>query len=134
MAANKLYNKKWLLITACTIGVACGVFAEGLWQVKIRNGPEDIFITQWLAANTRITKLVGKTLKIELRRIRSTYAVGFNNDAHGRYHYSLVGARAEMDVLVSWHKEPRNHSVVIDSVEPYGESFDEPIWRNSQVK
>ncbi len=130
MNARRLFARRWLMISVVVVGVICGLSFEGLWQFKIKRGTEQIVVSRWLTHSKDLEAFVGSINSVELERVRSTYSYGLHDDSSGRYHYSVIGTRSKMDVLVSWHEEPQSHAVVIDLVQPYGETFSSPIWRN----
>ena len=130
MIARRLFARRWLMISVGAVGVICGLSFEGLWQFKIKRGTEQIVVSRWLTHSKDLEAYVGSIRSVELRRVRSTYSYGLHDDSSGRYHYSVIGTRSEMDVLVSWHDEPQSHVVVIDLVQPYGETFNSPIWHS----
>ena len=129
---SRLQNRKWFIWLLIAVG-AIGLFGfEGIWRLKVVDGKETHFITQWIRNNDAIKRIVGDVSSVELRRLRSKLDIGFGSENKGRYHYFVNGTRKGIDVLVTWHGEQFAQPVVIDKVESLVDWQTEIIWANDR--
>ena len=125
---KRIYNRKgfiWLIVAISVIGF---LGFEVIWRLRVEGGPEAQLTTQWLRENDVLKTFVGDIASLEFKRLRSRFAFGFVSGNSGRFHYLVKGTKADLDVLVTWHKEASVDNLSFDKLESYIDMQTEIIW------